>query len=230
MKNVLIACEFSATVRDAFIRRGFNAWSVDLIDTEGRAGNHHVGDALKVARTGYVSGVNVFTGKVGDFFYKWDLMIAHPPCRYLCNSGALRLYRDGKKINGIDPERWRNMVAAAEFFRDLLNVSIERIAVENPVMHGYAKEIIGVSHSQIIQPYDFGADASKATCLWLRNLPVLVATKYVQPRIVGGKKRWANQTDGGWNRLAPSPTRSADRARTYPGIAEAFVDQWGKLL
>lgn len=203
--RVLVGCEFSGIVRDAFIARGHDAYSCDLIDTE-RPGTHLVCDIRDLLEPGL-----------------WDLLIAHPPCTYLCNSGVLRLYRDGKKKNGRDPVRWRCMREGAEFFRNLINAPVPRICIENPIMHGYAREIIGHGPDQSIQPWEYGEDASKATCLWLKNLPLLVPTKILP----GGRKaRRANQTPSGQNRLGPSPHRAADRARTYRGIAEAMAEQW----
>lgn len=100
------------------------------------------------------------------------------------------------------------------------------LAIENPVMHGYATEIIGHTHNQTIQPYDFGEDASKRTCLWLKGLPKLTNTGYFPPRIIDGKPRWSNQTDSGQNKLPPSETRGKDRAKTYEGIAKSMAEQW----
>jgi len=118
------------------------------------------------------------------------------------------------------------MIHAAEFFRQLLTAPIPCIAIENPTMHGEALRRIGQRPAQRIQPYYFGDDASKRTCLWLKNIRPLMPTHYVQPRIVNGQERWANQTDSGQNRLPPSADRWQLRARTYPGIAAAMADQW----
>lgn len=200
--KVLVACEFSGIVRDAFAALGHDAWSCDLLPSE-RPGNHIQGDVLTVLSDG------------------WDLMIAHPPCTYLSNSGVRHLYVDGKKEKGRNEARWRSMELAAEFFRKLLDAPIPRLAIENPVMHRYGKTIIGREQNQTIQPYQFGEDASKATCLWLKNLPPLVPTDVIK------KARYANQTASGQNKLAPSPDRWKDRSRTYEGIAAAFAYQWG---
>ena len=196
--NVLIACEFSGVVRDAFIAAGHNAWSCDLIPTE-RGNQHFIFDCLAIARAS-----------------KWDLMIAHPPCTYLCSSGL--------HWNTRRPERAALTEEAIQFVRDLLEMDhIPRIALENPI--GCISSRIR-KPDQVIQPYQFGADASKATCLWLKGLPLLVPTQQVEPRIVGGRRRWANQTDSGQNKLGPSEDRAAERARTYPGIAAAMAEQW----
>jgi hypothetical protein len=199
-------------VRDAFARRGHVAFSCDLV---GNTGRHYQCDVRHLLA------------------HQWDLMIGHPECRYLSNSGVLRLYKDGKKTNGRDEERWAKMQEAAKFFKELMECGIPKIALENPVMHGYAKTLIGADYVQSFQPYEFGADASKRTCLWLKGLPPL--WKRPSQRFPGrwvmcnGKlvERWSNQTDGGQNRLGPSPERSAIRARTYDGVANAMAAQWG---
>jgi hypothetical protein len=189
--RVLIACEFSGIVRDAFARRGHDAWSCDLLANE-RDGQHIQGDVL---------------GIIGD---GWDLMIAHPPCTYLAVSGA-------RWFAG----RQREQAAALGFVRALLDAPVARIALENPI------SIISTrirKPDQIVQPWQFGDDASKATCLWIKGLPRLLPTNILP----GGKgARRANQTPSGQNRLGPSPRRAVERARTYPGIASAMADQWG---
>lgn len=196
--KVLVACEFSGIVRDAFIARGHTAWSCDLLPTESDGGPHIVGDVRNVLAL------------------DWDMMIAHPPCTYLANSGVHWLYRqDG---------RWERMREAARFFRTLLEAPIARIAVENPIMHKYAVEIVGRKHDQTIQPYEFGHPESKRTCLWLKGLPHLVPIDVLQ-RPANGK--WQNQTPSGQNRLGPSPDRWKLRSATYRGIAEAMAAQWG---
>jgi hypothetical protein len=211
--DIIIACEFSGIVRDAFIAKGHNAWSCDLIETEVQ-GPHLIMD-------------NDMHLKDTLYNRKWDMLIAHPPCTRLCNSGVLRLYIRGKKENGIDTDKWGEMHQAALFFKMIWNSPVRKKGLENPIMHGYATKIIGQQHSQIIQPYNFNEDASKATCLWLSGLPKLNGTGYYQPRIVNGKKRWGNQTDSGQNKLTPSETRGHERSRTYVGIAKAMADQWG---
>lgn len=198
--RVLIACEFSGTVRDAFIARGHDAVSCDLLPTE-KSGPHIVGDALDVA---YMGG-------------PWDLMIAHPPCTYLCSSGL----HWNKRIEG----REDKTLNAVGFVRALINAPISKICIENPV--GRIGTAIRKA-DQTIQPYQFGHDASKKTCLWLKGLPTLRPTLFIAPRVVGGKNRWGNQTDSGQNRLGPSADRWALRSLTYPGIANAMADQWGK--
>lgn len=196
--RVLVACEYSGAVRDAFIARGHEALSCDLLPTDS-PGPHYQGDVMDIINDG------------------WDLMVAHPPCTYLSVSGmhwTTRGLRDPKLTED-----------ALDFVKLLLNAPIPRIALENPV------SVISSrirKPDQIITPYMFGHDASKKTCLWLKNLPPLQATLVVEPRIVDGKKRWGNQTDSGQNKLAPSADRWKIRSETYSGIAQAMASQWGK--
>jgi len=193
--RVLVACEYSGTVRDAFRRLGHDAVSCDLLPTEA-PGPHVVGDVLGVLDDG------------------WDLMVAHPPCTHLCVSGA-RWF----------DEKQEEQREALEFVRTLLDAPILRIALENPV--GVISSRIRPP-DQIIQPWQFGHDASKSTCLWLQGLPSLVPTgPLVGPRIVDGLPRWANQSDTGQNRLGPGEGRWKIRSETYSGIAEAMAAQWG---
>ncbi len=124
-------------------------------------------------------------------------------------------------------ERWQDMIDAAVFFRDLLTAGVPHIAVENPVMHGWAKKIVGRGHDQTIQPYEFGHDASKRTCLWLKNLPELKPTEFVEP---GPDGTYGNQTPSGQNKLGPSEDRGEKRSRTYQGIAEAMAEQWSPVI
>jgi hypothetical protein len=195
--KVLIACEYSGTVRDAFIAAGHDAMSCDLLPTDA-PGPHYQGDVRDVLHDG------------------WDLMIAHPPCTYLAVSGMHRTARGLR-----DPQLTED---ALDFVRLLLAAPVPRIAVENPV------SVISTRirrPDQIIQPWQYGHDASKTTCLWLKGLPALQPTQIVEPRIVDGRKRWGNQTDSGQNRLSPSPDRWKRRSATYPGIAAAMAAQWG---
>jgi hypothetical protein len=191
--KVLVACEFSGVVRDAFIARGHNAISCDLLATE-VPGPHHQGDVSEI---------------IGD---GWDLMVAHPPCTYLAGSGL--------HWNKRRPERAALTEEALEFVRLLLDAPVPRIALENPV--GCISTRIR-KPDQIIHPWQFGHDASKATCLWLKGLPLLEATDVLP----GGRgARRANQTASGQNKLSPSKDRWKLRSLTYPGIAEAMASQW----
>lgn len=195
--KILVACEYSGVVRRAFEARGHYVMSCDFLPSEDN-GNHYQGDVTDIINGG------------------WDLMIAHPPCTYLCSSGL--------HWNTKDPSRQQKTEQALDFVRFLLDAPIEKIAIENPV--GCISTRIR-KFDQKIQPYQFGHDASKQTCLWLKNLVPLVPTKYVEPRTVNGKPRWGNQTDSGQNRLGPSEDRWKERSRTYEGIAEAMANQWG---
>jgi hypothetical protein len=254
--RILVACEYSGRVRDAFIRRGHDAWSCDLLPTD-VPGPHFQRDVLEVIENNG----------------PWDMLIAFPPCTYLCVSGmhwTTRGLRDPKLTED-----------ALEFVRRLMNSSIPRIALENPI--GVISTRIR-KPDQIIQPWQFGEDASKKTCLWLRNLPRLEATTIIPPkgwnkvsfaadmleceacaepycpecedhyadckcigpdeegvlikkidgwmfgsRITPAPKPvWANQTASGQNKLTPSDSRWKERSETYLGVAEAMAEQWGQ--
>lgn len=192
--KILVACEYSGTVRDAFIALGHNAISCDLLPTD-RPGPHYQGSVLDILHDG------------------WDLMIAHPPCTYLSVSGMHWTTRGLR-----DPRLTED---ALEFVRLLLDAPIPKIALENPI------SVISSrirKPDQIIQPWQFGHDASKATCLWLKGLPLLKATNILQKPESG---RWSNQTPSGQNKLGPSTDRWKVRSATFQGIAEAMAEQWG---
>lgn len=195
--RVLVACEYSGRVRDAFTAMGHDAMSCDLLPTDA-PGNHYQGDVRDIIENG------------------WDLMIAHPPCTYLCSSGL----HWNKRV----PGRLQQTEEALDFVRMLLDAPIMKIALENPI--GCISSRIR-KPDQTIQPYHFGHDASKATCLWLKNLPPLRPTAMVEPRMIDGKPRWGNQTDSGQNKLPPSEDRWKVRSETYAGIAKAMAQQWG---
>jgi hypothetical protein len=223
--KVLVACEESQVVCKAFRAKGHEAYSCDILQCSGGHPEWHIqDDVLNVLKQGGTPQVP------SRYPVGWDLMIAHPPCTYLANSGVSHLYNKDKTIN---QERWEKMKMAAHFFQKLWLCDIPKVCIENPIMHGYGKAEAGIrfcydapEFKQVIQPWMFGEDASKATCLWLRNLPKLISTDILP----GGRKaRRSNQTASGQNKLGPSPTRAAERARTYPKIAEAMADQWGCL-
>lgn len=208
--RVLVACEYSGAVRDAFTRAGHDAMSCDLLPTDA-PGPHYQGDVFDV---------------IGD---GWDLMVAHPPCTYLCSSG-LHWNARGRMVDG--RPRQELTEEALEFVRRLMGAPIPRIAVENP------QGCIGTRirpADQYVQPWQFGHDASKKTGLWLKSLPLLRPTKMVPGRVVGVDRRgmtiprWGNQTDSGQNRLPPTADRWKIRSATYAGIADAMADQWGGL-
>jgi len=202
--KALIACECSGTVRDAFAARdGWEAWSCDLLPSE-KPGNHYEGDVMDL---------------LADDM-DWDIMIAHPVCRFLCSSGL--------HWNIRRPGRAEKTEKALTFVRMLMDAPIQHIAIENPV--GCIGTRIRPA-DQYIQPHEFGHDASKRTGLWLKGLPKLVPTgPQIQPRMVHGRPRWGNQTDSGQNRLGPSANRWMERARTYRGIAQAMAAQWGAFI
>lgn len=197
--KVLIACEESQTVCKAFRDKGHEAYSCDILPPSGGHPEWHIqGDVLEVLNE------------------NWDMMIAHPPCTYLSVSGMHWTTRGLR-----DPQLTED---ALDFVRKLLNAPIAKIALENPV------SVISSrirKPDQIIQPYEFGHDASKKTCLWLKNLPLLKPTDIIEGRTVNGKMRWGNQTDSGQNKLGPSEKRAAIRSATYEGIAQAMASQWG---
>ena len=225
--RVLVACEFSGTVRDAFIAKGHDAVSCDLLPTE-KPGPHIQGDVLDVLEDG------------------WDMMIAHPPCTYLCSSGL----HWNNRVPGRDAQTHEALMFVFNLMGEgSIAHGIPKIALENPVGR------IGTAYrkaDQIIQPWQFGHDASKQTCLWLKGLPLLKPTRMIAPTYgcscghrfaleLGqhgcpkcngeGKARqiWGNQTPTGQNKLGPSPDRWALRSLTYPGIAQTMAEQWGGL-
>lgn len=206
--NVLIGCESSGQVRRAFRALGHNAWSCDLLPADDGSAYHMQCDVFDAIAS-----------------RQWNLGIFHPPCTYLSVSG-LHWNARGRIVDG--RPRAELTEEALIFVAQLLAANIPRIALENPV--GCISSRIG-KPSQIIQPHWFGEDASKTTCLWLKNLPKLTPTQHVPPRtvMIDGKpmKRWANQTDSGQNKLGPSEDRWKQRSETYPGIARAMAEQWG---
>jgi hypothetical protein len=188
--KILVACEFSQIVTQAFRERGYEAYSCDILPTEGNPAWHIQGDVLGYLHDG------------------WDMMIAFPPCTYLCNSGVRWLKTEAERVP--------KMIEACRFFNDLLNAPIHKVAIENPIQHRYARQFIR-RPDQIVQPFHFGDRQSKATCLWLKNLPPLLAT------FSGGEGIRQDCF-----RTAPSPDRGKNRSRTFPGIAMAMVSQWGQ--
>lgn len=212
--RVLIACEYSGRVRDAFARKGHYAVSCDFEPSDSKPilDSHH------------------YRGDVRDLIEKpWDLLIAHPPCTFLTCAAEWAYgpgpYHQKVKEGTLTGEaRMLARIEAIEFVKFFISQKhIKRKCIENPV--GVLSKQIG-KPSQIIQPHWFGNDASKATCLWLENLPNLQPTNQIAPRIVNGKPRWSNQTDSGQNKLSPSADRWKERSRTYQGIADAMSSQW----
>ena len=219
--RVLVGCEESGVVRRAFAARGHSVRSCDLLPSADSSPDHIQADVLSVLEWG------------------WDLAIFHPVCTYMTNAAAWALQDP-------DYDRWpgvgyhqrvkpgtltgaaRRMAKheALDFVDALSRAPIERICMENPV--GALAGHLGWP-TQVVQPHWFGDDASKATALSRKNLPPLVETCRVTPRLVDGKPRWANQTDSGQNSLTPGPNRARDRSRTFEGLANAMADQWGEL-
>ena len=204
--RVLVACEYSGTVRDAFIAQGHDAMSCDLLPTDAPNWTY---DPFTKLRTHHPERGSHYQGSVLDILDDgWDLMIAHPPCTYLTNSGVRWLHTD--------ESRWGKLDEACEFFNRLLDADIPRICVENPIPHKYAVERIGGrKYTQIIQPWQFGHGETKATCLWLKGLQKLTPTNIVDGR---EQRMW---------KLPPSEDRWKLRSKTYQGIADAMAQQWG---
>lgn len=211
--RVLIGCEKSGVIRRAFRELGHDAWSCDLLPPDDDSEFHFKGDVLNVLDGG------------------WDLGIFHPNCKRLANSGVLRLYKNGKKVNGVDLEKWQEMHEGCLFFAKLWNCKIKRICIENPVQHRHARLFLekhGVPRfRQSIQPFEFGDPESKRTCLWLKELPALTPTNILPLPECG---HWENQTPSGQNKLGPSQDWAAIRAKTYKGIAEAMATQWSEYI
>lgn len=201
----LIACERSGTIRDAMLAAGVDAVSCDLAPTR-RPGPHIVGDALEQIER------------------RWAGVIAHPVCRYLTNAGAKHLYIGAKKENGLCPERWAAMRAAAVFFNAFKRANAPMIAIENPIPHCHARDLIGPP-SQYVQPWWFGDEAFKATGWWLYGLNRLAPTNKLTPPRPGTEdhKRWSFV-----HRMPPGPDREERRSETFPGHAAAIADQWGR--
>jgi len=196
--KILVGCEFSGTVRDCFLALGHDAVSCDILPTEAR-GPHIQGDV-----------VDVLYGS------DWDMAILHPPCTYLASSGL--------HWNKRQPERAEKTERALEFITMLWNAPVPRMCIENPV--GCINTRLSfMPKPQYVQPYEYGEDASKKTGLWLRGLPNLQPTEYIEPRIVNGKSRWSNQSDSGQSKLGGGSGH--ERSKTYFGIAAAMAEQWG---
>ena len=196
--RVLVACEYSGTVRNAFLARGHDAWSCDLLPSEDGSNRRIRGDAREILNDG------------------WRLlMVAHPPCTRLCNSGVRWLSKPPPGRTAEDMQR--ELREGAALFSAFWNAAIERICVENPVIHRHAKALI-VNYrefSQSIQPWQFGHGETKRTCFWLKNLPLLQPTD-----VVPGREQRVF-------RMPPGPQRWKERSRFYPGIAKAMAEQWG---
>lgn len=198
--KVLIACEFSGIVRRAFAAQGHDAWSVDLLPSEDRSNHHIIGDARDHLNDG------------------WDLLaVFHPPCTRLCNSGIRWLTTP--PAGRTRDDMWADLDVAADLFSTFWNAPVERIAVENPIMHRHAKARIRnyMAPAQFVQPWQHGHGETKGIGLWLRNLPALRPTAIVPGRTARV------------HRMSQSPNRWRERSRFFPGVAGAMAQQWGDL-
>lgn len=195
--RVLVACEYSGRVREAFRKQGHTAWSADLLPADDGSMYHYEGDVRDILDK------------------RWDLMVAHPPCTYLSNSGVRWLHTD--------PDRWDLMKDGADFFKELLDADIPKKAIENPIPHKYAVERIGRKYDQLIQPYQFGHKETKATCLWLQGLPKLEPTTDLKEETMALPAKERARI----HHLPPSADRWKIRSTTYQGFADAMGEQWG---
>lgn len=210
MARVLIGCEFSGVVRRAFLARGHDAWSCDVLPAEDGSNRHIRGDVRDVLGDG------------------WDMLfVAHPPCTRLCLSGVRWLHTPppGRTLE----EMWAELESAAALFSALRDAPIDRVAIENPIMHRHARQRIPDYRApdQTVQPWWFGDAEFKAIGLYLRNLPPLIATNRLTPPSPGTAEHRA------WSRVArmpPSADRWRERSRFFPGAAAAMAEQWGDLL
>jgi hypothetical protein len=207
---VLIACEFSGTVRDAFLARDFDAWSCDLLPDDHGSNRHIRGDVRDVLNDG------------------WDLIIvAHPPCTRLCKSGLRWLHTapPGRTL----PDMWAELEAAAELFSTLWHAPARHVAIENPRMHRHAQARIRGYRppAQLVQPWWFGEPTFKGIGLWLRELPPLMATAVIEPPVRGTDewKRWSRI-----HRMPGGPKQKHERSRFFPAVAAAMADQWGDFI
>jgi site-specific DNA-cytosine methylase len=210
MAKVLIACEYSGVVRDAFTKAGHDATSCDILPTESE-GKHYQGDILDILNDG------------------WDLMIAHPPCQYLTNAG-IRWFNE-ERYGDKARERKKLRAEAFDFFMKLVNAPIPKIAVENPV--GWVNSHYRKAN-QIIHPYYFGDPENKRTCLWLKNLPNLQPTNIVEPKVYAYYKSGAKKGKPiywcDYQGRRKDAERWKIRSTTFQGIADAMANQWGYLL
>lgn len=206
MSRILVACEYSGRVREAFAKRGHDVMSCDLRPTE-QPGNHYQGDVRDVLYAG------------------WDMLIAHPYCTFNTLAGIRWMYHpedthlpaEQRRRHPQYPNRMRDFEEGAEFFNLLMNAPIERICLENSQPHGLAMSRIG-RYTQVVQPWMFGEPYTKGACLWLKNLPKLVAKT---------KKSDFPRIEAACHNASPGPDRERERSRTYAGIAQAFAEQWG---
>lgn len=221
--NVLIACEESQAVCKAFRELGHRAFSCDVQECSGGHPEWHCNEDVLAIINGNCDFITM-DGKKHTIEGKWDLIIAHPPCTYLSNAGAARLFPHKGELN---QERYEKGLQAKEFFMKMLDADCDHIAVENPI----PSRIYGLpKYDQIIQPYEYGHPFSKKTCLWLKGLPKLQPTEIVKPEISwvsGGSKRPdGTPRDNKGMKFRDSKTKS----KTFPGIAKAIAEQFSKYI
>lgn len=210
--NGLVMGECSQQITIAMRAKGHNFFSVDLQPCYGGRPQWHI------------------QGDMWEAFYRLndsvglDMVIVHIECTYMCNSGVLRLYKQGKKENGIDNDRWVKMLKSVDDFNRALALPVDKLILENPIMHRHARERINKQYSQTIQPYEYGHAESKRTCLWLKGVPLLKPTNILTRPECG---YWDNQcvTGSGQNKLGKG--KSNERSKTYLGWALAMAEQWG---
>lgn len=224
--NVLIACEESQRVCIAFREKGYDAYSCDVQECSGGHPEWHIQENVLELINGNCLFVTM-DGKIHkDVSHnEWDLIIAHPPCTYLSNAGACRLY---PTANHIDKERYEKGIKAKEFFLKCLNADCKYIAVENPIASAVYKL---PRYTQIIQPYEYGHPYTKKTCLWLKNLPTLTPTNIVKPIggwVCGNSEIWKKQAAKG--QVIGKEKSAKHRSKTFEGIAKAMAEQWGKFV
>lgn len=198
--KVLVACEYSGRTRNALRERGIDAWSCDILPADDGSEYHIQGDVLSILNDG------------------WDMMVAHPPCTFLSNSGVSWLHKR--------PERWKKLDDGASFFKKLLDADIPLIAIENPIPHKYAVARIGSQYTQIVQPWMFGHPERKATCFWLKGLPNLIPTEDVKEEMLALPRNKQHRL----HYLPPSEDRWKIRSTTFQGISDAIAQQWGSFL
>lgn len=203
----LVACEESGTVTEAFIRAGHKAVSCDLKPTRGQC-PHYRGDVRDIL-----------------WLHKWTGIIAHPDCTYLTNAGVHHLHsRKPSRPSALKgPERWVALFEAASFFRLFLEHPCERVIVENPVIHKYARQLIGRAHTQTVQPYEYGHHETKRTALWLKGVPPLIPTNNVEAAMRAMPKKETHKV----HYCSPGEDRAQQRSVFFRGIADAMAAQWG---
>ena len=221
--RVLVACEESQAVCKAFREKGHEAYSCDLQECSGGHPEWHIiGDVLPLINGNCV--LNTENGNKHIIQGKWDLIIAHPPCTYLSNAGAARLYPQKGQLN---QERYQKGLKAKAFFMEFYNADCDKICIENPI----PTRVYGLPpYSQIVQPYEYGHHYSKKTCLWLKGLPNLKPTDIITDNIISWVSGGSKDHKGNPRKNKGTVFRDAKtKSKTFEGIAKAMADQWGSL-